>query len=151
MAKITIGGTLYTVPELNFIALERAWPYVEQAMATLDPMQGPSAGLGVIAAGLVEADDFERTRYGIGDDERLNDEETFERVLLFLKKKLKATEIVNIKTCLEEILEEAGLTESGELAAAAVVAVTEKLSGVIAQGTSPSSSPPTMKEEAGRA
>ena len=65
MAKVTVGGTQYEVPELNFIALERSWPFIEEAMTALDPMKGVSAALHIIAAGLVEADNFDPATYNI--------------------------------------------------------------------------------------
>lgn len=113
MAKTIIGGNTYEVPELNFVALERAWPFVETAMVSLDPMQGPSAALCIIASGLCEADNFDPSVFGIKEEDLspTEDRETqvFNKVVFFLKKKLKATEIAGIKDCINDILEEAGL------------------------------------------
>jgi hypothetical protein len=116
MAKVTIGGTEYEVPEMNFAALERAWPFVNEAMVSLDPMKGPAAGLCIIAAGLMEADHFDRTKFGMTAVEMLGDDQVFDRLVLFLKKKVKAKEIASIRAAVDQINEEAGLEAvKGEL------------------------------------
>src|SRR4051812_33097068 len=97
MAIVTVGGTEYEVPEMNFSALERAWPFVEQAMIAQDPMKGVAAGISIIAAGLLEAEHFDKTKFGIGPDEMLGEEQTFDRIVYFLKKKIKAKEIDGIR------------------------------------------------------
>lgn len=109
MARVTIGGTEYEVPEMNFIALERAWPFVEEAMMTTDPMKGVAAGICIIAAGLVEADYFDKTHFGIEEDELLGPDQTFDRVVIYLKKQLKAREIQAVRDAVDQINEEAGL------------------------------------------
>jgi hypothetical protein len=116
MAKVTIGGTEYEVPEMNFAALERAWPFVNEAMVSLDPMKGPAAGLCIIAAGLMEADHFDRTKFGMTAVEMLGDDQIFDRLVIFLKKKVKAKEIASIRAAVDQINEEAGLEAvKGEL------------------------------------
>lgn len=150
MAKVTIGGTDYIVPELNFIALELAWPYLEEATTTLDPMKGPSACISVIAAGLIEAEDFDPSRFGIGEDEKLEPRETIERVSVFLKRKLKANEIDRVKTCLDDIMEEAGLVPA-EGEAPAPGEETQHPSPETAAASSQSSLPLDAKEEVGTA
>src|SRR4051812_21042465 len=116
MAKVTIGGTEYEVPEMNFAALERAWPFVNEAMVSLDPMKGPAAGLCIIAAGLMEADHFDRTKFGMTAVEMLGDDQIFDRLVLFLKKNVKAKEIASIRAAVDQINEEAGLEAvKGEL------------------------------------
>lgn len=112
MAKVTIGGTVYEVPEMNFAALERSWPFVDKAMFSLDPMQGPSAGISIIAAGLMEADWFKPSEFGIKPEEMLGEEQVFERVTKFLKKKLKARELEQVRQAVNKICEEAGLEEA---------------------------------------
>lgn len=116
-ATCIIGGVSYTIPELNFIALERAWPFIEASMMAdplLQPMKGPAAGISVIAAGLCEAYGFDKTKFGIPREE-VDEDLIFDTVVKFLKKALKASELGNITQCLNKITEEAGLVESDPL------------------------------------
>lgn len=148
MAKVSIGGEDYIIPELNFAAVELAWPFIEEAMTTLDPMKGPSACIGVIAAGLLEAEDFDRSRFDIGEDEQLEPIEMVDRISKFLKKKLKAKEIGNVRRAVDQITEEAGLApEEGE--AQAPEEETPLPSPETAAASSQSSLPLDAKEEAG--
>lgn len=156
MAKVTIGGTEYEVPELNFVALERAWPFIEQAMTELDPMKGVSAALHIIAAGMVEADNFDQATYGIKPEDisptKDREEQIFELTAKFLKRKTKATEISGIRAAILEISKEAGLEpEEGEGVLAGVEEVAPNLSPETSIPTSPSSSQPDAKEAAGTA
>lgn len=161
MAKITIGGNDYSLPEMNFIAVERAWPFIEQAMATVHPMQGTSAALAVIAATLMEGPGFDPASFGIEANEqdaetgfpRPRDEDAIHQDLTkALKRRLKANEIGMVKVCLFEILEEAGFEMkdpgSGEALAALGMEMMSP-SPVTAQDMLPSSSQPDAKEEAG--
>lgn len=109
MAQVTIGDTQYEVPELNFAALELVWPHVEEAMTTLDPMKGPSAGLYVIAGGIIHTDTFDKTKFGILEMDLLTEKEILDQVVRYLKRQLKASQISGIKDCLDKITEEAGL------------------------------------------
>lgn len=110
MAKITIGGEDYTIPELNFEALQRAWPYIEASMVAdaRDPMSGPNAALRIIAAGICEDENFNPERYKVtaGADDP---DAIYEQVVLFLRKKLKAREMEKLAPCVDQIIEEAGL------------------------------------------
>lgn len=119
MAKVIIGGTEYEVPELNFIALERAWPFIEEAMTELDPMKGVSAAIHIIAAGLMEADHFDPETYGIHVKDlsltQDREDQVFALTARFLKRKTKATEISGIREAVVVISREAGLEpEEGE-------------------------------------
>jgi hypothetical protein len=149
MAKVTVGGKEYEVPEMNFLALERCWPHIEEAMTTLDPIKGPAAGIRIIAAGLIEADHFKPTDFGIGENETLGEDQTFERVTHFLKKKLKANEIEAVRAALDEITKEAGLEEAEAGEAPQTPQQEASPSVETAPTTSPSSSPPDAKEGAG--
>lgn len=150
MAIVTVGGTEYEVPELNFAALERAWPFVEQAMLAQDPMKGVAAGISIIAAGLLEADHFDKTKFGIAEDEMLGEEQTFDRIVYFLKKKIKAKEIDGIRKSVDQINVEAGLEPvPGEALPPLADRVAQNLSAETAPTSSLSSSPPDMKEEVG--
>lgn len=149
MAKVTIGGIEYEVPEMNFAGLERAWPFVNEAMVSLDPMKGPAAGLCIIAAGLMEAEHFDRTKFGMTAVEMLGDDQVFDRLVIFLKKKVKAKEIASIRLAVDQINEEAGLEAvKGELfppqADPELSHSTET-----APTSSQSSSPPDIVEETG--
>ena len=160
MAKLKIGGESYTVPEMNFIAIELAWPYIEEATNTLDPMKGPAAALYVIAAALMEADDFDPARFGISPTrpDRFNAgvevpkdaEVILSEIVYFFKKKLRATEIPAVRDCMFDILREAGM-EPEDPASGEAEAVPEAASPspVTAPDTSLSSSPLELKEEAG--
>ena len=148
MALVTIGGTEYEVPEMNFIALERAWPFVEESMMTLDPMKGPAAGICIIAAGLMYAENFDPTKFGIEANENLGEDQTFDRVVRFLKKKLKAKELEQVRVAVNKINEEAGL-EAQEGEAPLAVEEGQNLSEETAQTTSPSLSPQDAVEETG--
>lgn len=110
MAKITIGEEDYTIPELNFAALERGWPFIEAAMVMggTDPMRGPNAALRVIAAGIVEDENFQPQRFNVTATPDQPDE-VYEQVVAFLRKKLKAREMDRLGPCVDQIIEEAGL------------------------------------------
>lgn len=153
MAKAVIGGKEYIIPELNFIALERAWPFVEIAITTLDPMKGPSAAISIIAAGLMEAEEFDPTDFGIEKEEKLNSDEVFDRVVHFLKKQLKSSEIQNVRECVNQITDEAGLTSEEDDPSGEAQAPEEEASPSTetAPATSPSSSLQDAREEAGTA
>ncbi len=147
MAKVTLGGVEYTVPEMNFVALERAWPFIEMATESLHPMDGPRAALGVIAAGISEAEDFDRTKFGMAKDDDRKPDEVFETVLAFLKRAMKASEMGNVSDCMDQILEEAGLEEAKKGPRPAPEE--EHPSTETAPDTSSSSLQPDVKEEAG--
>jgi hypothetical protein len=110
MAKITIGGTQYTVPELSFMALERAWPFVESAMVSdgRDPMKGPNAAMRIIAAGILHDDNFDPEKFKVtagADDEDLQ----HDQIVQFFRRRLKAREIPTLTSCIDDIMVEAGL------------------------------------------
>ena len=149
MAIVTVGGTEYEVPEMNFAALERAWPFVEEAMLAQDPMKGVAAGICIIAAGLIEAPHFDRIKFGILEDEVLGDQQTFDRVVLFLKRNIKAKEIDGIRKSVDQINQEAGLEPASGEAPAPGAAQEQSPSTETAQTSSPSSSPPAAVEETG--
>jgi hypothetical protein len=149
MATVTVGGTEYEVPEMNFAALERAWPFVMEAMLVEDPMKGVAAGISIIAAGLIEAEHFDKTKFGIREDEMLGDEQTFDRVVYFLKKKIKAKEIDGIRKSVDQINLEAGLEPAPGEALPLLAEVRQNLLTETAPTSSPSSSPPDAVEETG--
>lgn len=152
MAKVTIGGIEYLVTELNFCALERAWPFIDKAMSTnilTDPLGGPAAAIMVIAAGLVEEESFNPANFGITPEEQLNEDQIFHRVGAFLKKKLKSTEINLVRECLEDIIKEAGLEAAPGEALEDPLTEEENLLLATAQASSQSSLPLDAKEEAG--
>ncbi len=154
MAKVTIGGTAYDVPELNFIALERAWPFMEEAMTSLDPMKGVSAGICIIAAGIVEADGFDPATFNIKPEDinatEDREQQVFNLVAKFLKRKTKATEISGIREAVVQVSKEAGLEpEEGEDVKGEEEALSP--STETSRPSSQSSSPQDAKEAAGTA
>ena len=150
MAQITIGGKTYTIPEMNFLAIERAWPYVVDATETLDPMKGPSAALAVFAAALMEADDFNPADYDLPEDIQ-GDARTHQAITRFFKKKLKGTELNKIQDTMFEVLKEAGLevTPGEAITALSVALGQETPSPETAQDTLQSSLPLELKEDPG--
>lgn len=149
MAQVIIGGTTYEVGELNFVSLDRAWPHIEMAMATADPMIGASAAFGVIAAGIMEEDYFKPETFGIEvdklDEFRDRDNQIHELVVKFLKRKTKASELGGVREALESIIEEGGLKKdeaTGELEPSEEAA---NLSTVTSTPSSPNSSQPELK------
>lgn len=108
MAQITLGGKDYVFPEMNFLAIERAWPFVTRATETTDAMAGVSASLGVFAAAYMEAEEFKASDFGI-TDEFTPDASIHRAVHRFFKKNLKGNEMGKVKDTMFEILKEAGL------------------------------------------
>jgi len=148
MATISLGGEDYNIPELNFMALERAWPFVEIAMVTsgADPMEGPNAALRIIAAGIMEDENFQPDRYKVtaGPDEP---EKRYDQVFDFFRKKLKAREMQKLQGCIDLILVEAGLTGDVEEEVGNVQMPSPSTETVV--DTSQSSLPQDAKAEAG--
>ncbi len=155
MARVTIGGAEYDVPELNFVALERAWPYALEAMTALDPMKAVSAGLRIVAAGIMESENFEMSAFEI-DASKLDHKldiatQVFDLLVARFKKQLKASEIGDVQLAVMEINREAGLVAPEGEAGLLTMEQMLSLSTEIAQPSSPSSSPQDAKEEAGTA
>lgn len=149
MAKVTLGGEEYFIPEMNFLAVERAWPFIVVAMASQDAMAGAAAGISVIAAGIIEADEFKPERFNIDPAKSdLGPDYTFDQVNRFLKKKIKARDIASITACVNEMIKEAGLNEdeSGEAEGAMPQTIP---STEIAAASLPNSSPPDAKVDPG--
>lgn len=154
MASITIGGIEYIIPEMNFLSIERAWPYVQLATTALDPMVAVSAALAVIASGLMEDEPFDPSKYGITET-GLPEKVIHETIVYFFKKKIKGSELDRVQVAMYEILREAGLeVTEGEATAALMAALGTAQeeatpSPETALDTSPSSSQPELREEAG--
>lgn len=157
MAQITIGKIEYDLPEMNFLAIERAWPFIQEATAALDPMQAVSASLAVFAAAIMEGEDFDKTRFNI-PKEVVSDFSIHNEVTRFFKKKLMGNELDRVKTTMFDLLKEGGLEiTEGEilqsLADAQAEIVEEEAMALLSQetalDTSPSSSRQDAKAEAG--
>lgn len=152
MAKITIGGKEYLIPEMNFLAVERAWPYVTEATETVDTMVGCSAAIAIFASGLMEADDFKLEDYLL-DPTLRSDVLIHQGVTRFLKKKLKGNEMSKVRDTMFEVLKEAGLEvtlgEAPQSSQDEDDLADPSLSTETAPDTSQSSSQPALKEEAG--
>jgi hypothetical protein len=152
MAKVIIGTEEHYLPPFNFAALERAWPFIEQSMQAENVLVGIRAGLAIIASGLVERDDFNLEAFGIAEGKinmLLNrEDEIFEAVILYLKRKLLATEISQVRDAIQVILEEAGLVpKEGESEDQGTL----NLSMGTSTQSSPSSLPLASREAAGTA
>lgn len=141
MATFTCAGKEYQVPEMNFLAIERAWPFVQKATEEFDHMKGSSAAIAVVAAALIEGEGFNREDWEIAAD--LTDDQAFDKLQYTIKKRLKVTEIGNAKTTMFQILEEGGLqvTEGELLSALEALANQDPTSLGIVADTSPSLSP----------
>ena len=144
MATFTCAGKEYKIPEMNFLAVERAWPFVQKATEEFDPMKGSSAAIGVVAAALMEGEGFDRSEWDIDAEE--TDDNAFLKLMHTIKKRLKVSEIGNAKTTMFQILEEGGLqVTEGELLVA-LQALQEESGGESSQETAPdtlpNSSPP---------
>lgn len=114
MAKFIIGGKEHHVPEMNFLAVERAWPYVVEATTAYDPIKGSSAAISVIASAMFEDESFSREDWEIPAE--LPDNLAFDNLCLKIKRRMKSNEIGNAKDTMLEILKEGGLqVTEGEL------------------------------------
>lgn len=116
VTSIEIGNRKYDLPEMNFAAVERAWPWVEQATVLLDPIKGTGAGLRIIAACLIEDENFDRAAYGMNkpEDMTLAMDEVFEHVTYHFKKKLKANQIEQVRDAVMAILKDADLLQEAD-------------------------------------
>lgn len=158
MAKLTLSGEEHIIPELNFAALERAWPFIEIALVSGggDPLRQQLAALQVVAAGIMEDENFQPDKYKVTVAAD-NPDKIHEQIVNHLRKKLKAREIAALRTCLFEIIEEAGLTMANEGEQSGTEEETEAEASLdphsteTAPATSPSLSPPDAKAEAGSA
>lgn len=118
----TVGGKEYTVPELNFYAVERAWPLIVQSMESMNPMVAASAGLDALVAGIVEDEHFRPGTVGLeyegpvnGDYSPEEREVFFQQLSRRFKRQLKAKEMGGISLAINELVAEAGLLpEAGE-------------------------------------
>lgn len=119
MAEVTIGKNTYDVPELNFVALELSWAYIDDVIMAPNPVRAVGAGLFVIAAGLMNKNGFKPENYGINTrklDKKLDLEQQIHwLVTKKLKTDLLASQISNVTMVIMEIVEEAGmLPKQGE-------------------------------------
>jgi hypothetical protein len=142
--KITIGGKEYTVEELNFIVVEKAWAQLRMVMVNPDPIFAVGAGISIIAFALIEQDDFDKANFGIAP-EVVDVDAIDASVILYLKKKLKASEISSVQQGLVQLIKEAGLeAEEGE--------ARQMLENLLTGTSTPStqaSSQPASREETG--
>lgn len=142
MATFKCGGKEHVVPEMNFLAIERAWPFVLEATNSLDPIVGSSAAISVIAASMFEGLDFKRSDWGISEE--IPDNLAFDNLVKSIKRTLKGNELGEVQSTMMQIMEEGGLQVSvGELTEFLQKggAGVETLLMETAENTSPSSSP----------
>lgn len=148
MATVTIGSTTYDIPEANFVALQRAWPYIEQTQQSLSVIDAVGAGIRIVAACLMEKENFAPADFGINEsqlDVMLDlDAQVFDQLNKKLQRELKSSQIANIRKAVEDITKEAGLVpEPGE---------DDQGQSPLTETLNPSSQvslPPVSREEAG--
>ena len=158
MAIVIIGGKEHHVPELNFVALERAWPKINEALINMDPVTVVGCAMSVIAAGLMEAEDFDIENYGIKAEQLSGqgsvDDQIYQALTYRIKKQTKSAEVEGIRKAFHGVLMEAGLeVDMGELMKQ-LLDSPQVLPGLnrsmaTAPLTSPSLSPQDTREEAG--
>lgn len=160
MAKITIGGVDHTIQEMNFVAVEMAWPFMEQAMATVHPIAGTNAALAVIAAGMMESEGFDASMWKIETTVKDDEDREFPRAVELihidlvnvLRRSLRSSEMGAVKLCLFDIIAEAGFDMQDALPGGAMpVGEAASPSPETVTNTLPSSLPQESKEEAGTA
>lgn len=159
MAKVTIGDKEYNVKELTFETLERVWPYIAQIQDSIrraqegKPDQSPTTimahGVATIAL-CVAQDDPELAKFY--DDPQysgLSDEEKQGLVIAHVKRRITSRQTQGLEPLINEIMAEAGF--KAEPAQPGEPEATEEESPSTETGTpsSPSSSQPDAKEEAG--
>lgn len=149
--RIKIGSKEYDVPELNFVALERAWPYVAEVIIQRDFMEALKGSICIIAAGLCEVENFDPSIYGFKKEDLDNaldlSDQIFEKVVLYIKKNLKANQIADLSLAVNQIIKDNGLEpESGEAPAAE-----ETSSMETGAPSSQNLSQPDAREEVGKA
>ena len=151
MAELIAGDKTYIIPDLNFVALELAWPYVQESTVAVTPISGISASIMVIAAGLITKEDFDPTEFEIPKDIK-SVKTQHAMVGAFLKRKIRAKDAAAVKDCFMQVLEEAGL----EVSEGEMLQILEEVKGMVAnpstgtaQATLSSSSPQDAKEGAG--
>ena len=158
LTTVTIGGVEYDCPELNLAGLEMAWPFIEESLFAVNPVSGPVAGINILLCLWMESEgwDIMHPRWDDAREKMEIKKEssyklTFDQLALYLKRKIKANEISQLRAAIQLILEDAEVVakpgeepKSGEAAGAApsTETVTTSL---------PNSSLPDVKEEAGTA
>jgi len=169
MAKITVGTIEHQIDDMNFIAVELAWPYIEIAMSTVHPIAGTNAALAVIAAGLMESEGFDAKDWDI--DPTLTEElpgdtpDAPKRIKKWpkpvegihiemtnmLRRRLKASEMASVKLVLFEMIEQAGFDIADTVSGGAlpVEEATASPSPETVMPISLNSSQPESKAEAG--
>lgn len=151
MAEFLLQGKKYTVDEMSFEAVERAWPYLTEAMANQDPIAGVTAGIAVIAASVMEQDWFKPEIFELEVPTELfeNPDDHIHRALCKkMKRMLKSSEIGAIRLCVIEMTKEAGLMpETGEPLPEPVAPLT--LGTGTSTELSPNLSQPESKVDAG--
>lgn len=148
--QVKIGGVEYTVSELSFITMERAWEPITIALVTEHPMQSVSAALSVVASAITEESYFDEKDFNI-DEELIvkftpREDQLWEQVQHFLKRQLKASEIKGLRESFMKIMKEAGLEAAeGEPKTEFPVNLLTETS----TASSPNSSPQELREGAG--
>lgn len=116
MADVIIGGRAITVALPNFKALKAAWRYIAAVQASVDPMDGVDAILGIIAVGAV------------GQSVSVED----------LEEQLTPAEMVGLRPFVNQLMIETGLAAGEATPAEGAASPSTAISTV----SSPNSSPP---------
>lgn len=156
LTTITLGSREYDCPSMNFAALEMAWPFIEEALFSPNPVQYPSAGISILVTLWMEAEEpfdimhpqWEPVREKYKVDENSTYKHTFDSIVMYLKRSLQASQVMQLREAIQKILVDAEVVTEKEpapgekLGAAPLTETSPKLS--------PTSSPQDAKEEAGK-
>lgn len=157
LTTVTIGEVEYDCPELNLAGLEMAWPFIEESIFASNPVMGPVAGINILICLWMESESWDinhprwddaREKMKIKDDSSYKF--TFDQLALYLKRKVKAKEVKQLREVIDLILIDAEvITKPGEDAPnsgkeAGAAPLTETVTTSL-----PNSSLQDVKEEAG--
>lgn len=108
MAKVTIGGTEYEIPPLNFKGIKKVWPHVASLIANGDdmPLEDSLKVVDVTIVAIAAA--FERSHP--------------ERTVEWIEESLMANEIAELQFVLKDLLRDSGLIKDGVATAGEAVA-----------------------------
>lgn len=157
LTTVTLGDREYELPEMNFAALEMAWPFIEEALLSASPVTYPSAAVSILVCLWMEDEEgFDimapmwepvREKHKVDADSTYRHQ--FDSMVMFFKRSVKAAQVPQLREAIDLLLKDAQIIQdkepgSGEAQGAAPLTETSTTS-------SPSSLPQDAKEEAGTA
>lgn len=159
LTTVSIGGVEYDCPELNLAGLEMAWPFIEESLFATNPVMGPVAGVSILLCLWMESENWdimhprwEEAREKMKITEESSYKFTFDSLALYLKRKLAAKEVNQLRTAINLILEDAEVVKkAGEDAPKAGEEAGAAPSTETVTTSSPSSSLLDAREVAGTA